>query len=181
MKRILITTSLLLFCAGAFAQQYANTATITRPVTTGVVEEKGIDRLMATNAVESGATARYVAGQSITLQPGFVARAGSVFQATIGSVTSRPSTEGGTMLTVMAFPNPVETITTVEYSLPKSNRVIHTLTDATGRPIKRSSEQEVESAGTHHRPLDLSQFPVGIYLYQVETPSGSKVIRLIKK
>ena len=125
--------------------------------------------------------ARYTAGQSITLQPGFVARAGSVFQATIGNVTSRPSSESGATFTVMAFPNPVETTTTVDYKLPESRRVIHTLTDASARLINRSDGQEAKSAGIHRTVLDLSRLPVGVYLYQVETPTGSKVLRPMKK
>lgn len=110
-----------------------------------------------------------------------MAQAGSVFQATISAVASRKSPEPGTTLTVRAFPNPFETTTTVEYNLPEDFRVTHTLTDASGRLIKRSDEQQVESAGIHRTPLDLSRLPVGVYLYQVETGSGSKVLRLVKK
>lgn len=137
--------------------------------------------MTATNVIESGATAHYTAGQSVTLQPGFVARAGSVFQATISNVVSQTSPEPGTTLTIRAFPNPVETTTTVEYNLPEARRVTHTLTDATGRLIRQSDGQEVESAGSHRAPLDLSRLPIGVYLYQVETGGGSKVLRLVKK
>lgn len=182
MKRTLTFFALLLPCAGALAQEYAPTARVTRLITAGMVrEEQAVDHLTATNAVERGATARYAAGQSVTLQPGFVAQAGSVFQATISAVASRKSPEPGTTLTVRAFPNPFETTTTVEYNLPEALRVTHTLTDATGRLIRRSDGQQAESAGSHRTPLDLSRLPVGIYLYQVETGSGSKALRLVKK
>ena len=182
MRKTLTPFAFLLSCAGALAQEYAPTARVTRPVPAGIVREaQAVDHLTATNTVESGATAHYAAGQSVTLQPGFVARAGSVFGATISAVANRKAPEPGTALTVRAFPNPFETTTTVEYNLPKDFRVTHTLTDASSRLIKRSDEQQVESAGIHRTPLDLSRLPVGIYLYQVETGSGSKVLRLVKK
>lgn len=182
MKKTLTLLTLLLPCTSTFAQEYAPTARVTRPVTAGIVREaQAVDHLTSTNAVERGATAHYTAGQSVTLQPGFVAQAGSVFQATIGPVVGRNLPEPGTTLTVRAFPNPFETTTTVEYNLPEDFRVTHTLRDATGRLIKRSDGQQIELAGSHRTPLDLSRLPIGIYLYQVETDSGSKVLRLVKK
>ena len=182
MKKTLIFLTLLLPGTSGLAQESLRTLHITRLVIAGAVrEEQAVEHLMASNAVASGATARYTAGQSVTLQPGFVAQAGSVFQAMIDAVGSRRSPEPGTALTVKAFPNPFETTTIVEYNLPEAHRVTHTLTDASGRLIRRAEGHAVESAGTHHAPLDLSQLPVGIYLYQVETVSGSKVLRLMKK
>ena len=182
MKRTLTLLSLLLPFAGAFAQEYASTVNVSQPVTAGAVrEEKAVEHLMASGTVERGATARYTAGLSVTLQPGFVARAGSVFQATIGPINSRPSAEPGTTLTVRAFPNPFETTTTIEYNLPEAIRVAHTLTDATGQIIRRSDGQQVELAGIHRSPLNLSQLPVGVYLYRVETGNASKILRLVKK
>ena len=182
MKTTLTILILLLPCAGVIAQEYAGTATVTRPVTAGAVrEEQAVEHLMATNAVAPDATARYTAGQSVTLQPGFVAQAGSVFQATIGAVDSRRSPEPGTMLTAKAFPNPFETATTVEYNLPAAHRVIHTLRDVTGQLIRRSGGQQIESAGIHRTPLDLSHLPTGVYLYQVETETGGNALRLVKK
>ncbi len=182
MKKTLILLALLLPGAGAFAQEYAGTSTVTRTVPTGVTrEEQAPQHLTATSAIASGAAAHYTAGQSVTLQPGFVAQAGSVFRALISPINNGSSSEPGATLTVRAFPNPLETTTTVEYNLPEAFRVTHTLTDASGRLIRRAEGHAVESAGTHHAPLDLSRLPVGIYLYQVETVSGSKVLRLMKK
>ena len=182
MKTTLTLLTLLLPCCGVFAQEYASTARVTRPVMAGAVhQEQATEHLTATNAVASGATARYTAGQSVTLQPGFVAQAGSVFWAMIGAVDSRKSPEPGTTLTVRAFPNPFETITTVEYSLPEALRTTHTLTDATGRLVGQPEGQRVESAGIHQTPLDLGHLPVGVYLYQVKTEGGMKTLRLVKK
>jgi hypothetical protein len=182
MKRLLIILTFLLPCTGAFAQVDARTVNLAQSVTAGTVREnQAIDHLTATNVVEARATARYTAGRSVTLQPGFVAQAGSVFLATIHPITNTLSAEPGTTLTVRAFPNPFETTTTVEYSLPESLRVTQTLTDATGRMIRRLDGKEVESAGTHRTLFDLSQLPVGVYLYQVETGTGNQVLRLMKK
>ena len=79
MKQLLIVPTFLLACAGAFAQGEARTATLTQSVPAGTVHEDRAIHLTATNVVEASATARYTAGQSVTLQPGFVAQAGSVF------------------------------------------------------------------------------------------------------
>lgn len=172
----------LLLAIQTFAQEYVGTTNVLRPVVAGTVQdEQAIDYLTAANAVESGALAHYTAGQSVTLQPGFVAQAGSVFQATIRSVTDRPASEPGTTFAVTAFPNPFETTTTVVYYLPKSRRVTHTLTDATGRLIRRAEGQQSELVGSHRLPLDLSILPAGVYLYRVETGNESKLLRLVKK
>lgn len=181
MKRLIIVPAFLLACAGAFAQEDSRTATLTQSVPAGTVREnQAINHLIAANVVEARATARYTAGQSVTLQPGFVAQAGSVFLATIQPATT-PSSEPGTTLTVRAYPNPFETTTTVEYNLPESLRVTQTLTDANGQLIRQSDGQAVESAGTHRTLLDLSRLPVGVYLYRVETSTGRQVLRLLKK
>ena len=182
MKKVIPFLVCLLSGAGAFAQEYADQSNVSRTVGTGTIrDEKAVVHLTATNAVERGATAHYTAGQSITLQPGFVAQAGSVFGTTIGPVDSRRPTESGTVLTVRAFPNPVESTVTVEYGLPEALRVNRTLTDAAGQIIRRSGGQEVESAGTHRTLLDLTRLPAGVYLYQIETGNGSKILRLIKR
>ena len=184
MKKTLILFAFLLPCAGVFAQEYVGTVRISRPVGVGTIrEEQAIDHLTAANLVDRGATARYSAGQSVTLQPGFVAQAGSVFQATISAADGRRSPEPGpgTTLTAKAFPNPFETATTIEYNLPAALPVIHTLRDATGQLIRRFNAQQIESAGIHRTPLDLSHLPTGVYLYQVETQTGSKALRLVKK
>lgn len=182
MKRTYLLLGLLLSGAGAFAQQYAVTARIDRPVLAGSVGiEQAIDRLTATNTVETNATARYTAGQSVILQPGFVAKAGSLFEATISNVVGHPSSEFGTTLTLRAFPNPFETTTTIDYNLPENMPVSHTLTDAAGKPIQPSAGREVELPGNHRTLLDLSRMPVGIYLYQVDAGNSRKVLRLIKK
>ena len=94
MKRLLIAPAFLLACAGAFAQGEARTVNLTQSVLAGTVREaRAVDKLTAANVVETGATARYTAGQSVTLQPGFVAQAGSVFLATIQPIVPprRPS------------------------------------------------------------------------------------------
>lgn len=181
MRNVLIVFALLPH-TGVFAQEHAGTASLTHPILSGIVqEEQAAEYLTATNTIERGATVRYTAGQSISLLPGFVAQAGSVFRASIGRVNSRRAVEPGTAMSVRAFPNPFETATTVEYSLPVGHRVTFTLSDATGRLIHQSDPRRVESAGSHRRSLDLGDLPAGVYLYQVETESGRKMIRLIKK
>lgn len=179
MKTILLTLAVLAFGSYASAQPNAEERIISVPVSPGTVQQETARlHLSATNRIEAGATARYTAGQSVTLQPGFVARAGSVFEAAIR--TSADWHEPGTRLTISAFPNPLETTTTVEYQLPEALRVTHRLTDTEGRLIRWVDGQQIESAGRHTSTLDLRNVPVGVYLYQVQTTAGSRTLRLIK-
>lgn len=172
----------LLLCTTAFAQEYAHTTRLTSPVAAGTVRTAGaIDYLTATNVVERGATARYTAGQSVTLQPGFTAQAGSVFQATISPANGRTTAEPGPTLTVSAFPNPFRTSATVDYILPEATRVTHTLLDTQGRLIRQVNSPNVESSGKHNQAIDAADLPVGTYLYHVRTSRESRVIRLVKE
>lgn len=171
---------ILLLSSGAVAQEYTRTARIINPVAAGTVRTAGAtDHLMAINTVERGATAYYTAGQAITLQPGFVAQTGSIFQATISPVASRNA--AGETLTASFFPNPSKTAATLTYNLPEATHVTHTLTDMRGRLIRQISGQDAESAGWHSRTIDAAGLPVGTYLYTVQTNRESRVIRFVKE
>ena len=181
MKKALLLI-LPLLSTGVFAQEYARTTRITDPVAAGAVRTARFTHyLTAINTIERGATAHYTAGQSVTLQPGFTAQAGSVFQATISPVDSRNVAETGETLTVSLFPNPLKTAATLTYNLPEATRVTHTLTDVQGRPIRQISGPVAELAGRHNQTIDAAGLPIGTYLYKIRTNRESRVIRFIKE
>jgi len=147
-----------------------------------VVEEKAVDHLTARNLVQRGGVATYEAGQSITLQPGFTAQAGAVFEASIRPVQIRPgSAEAPGTLTVSASPNPFDLRTEIRYHLPEATKVTRTLSNTQGQVLTVDEGQDVQRAGTHRTQLDASQLPAGVYLYEVKTGRERKVIRLLKK
>ncbi|NID09787.1 3-coathanger stack domain-containing protein [Fibrivirga algicola] len=144
------------------------------------VDAKAVDQIMATNTVERAASATYTAGKAIILQPGFEARAGSVFVATVAPVAAR-SVEAGADLTVSAWPNPFQDQTTVEYKLPENSKVKHTLTDSRGAILRQNAPIDVQSAGVYKISVEGTNLPTGVYLYQVQTGTQTKTIRLLKQ
>lgn len=190
------TLLFVLFCLAATATQAQNaTQSTTAPgsvvATTSIivvdavkanvpVDLRAVDRITATNVVERAAVATYTAGKAILLQPGFEARAGSVFVATVAPVSAKQN-EAGTDLMVSAWPNPFQDQTTVEYKLPETSTVKHTLTDARGTILRQNAPIDVQSAGVHKIGIEGTNLPTGVYIYQVQTDTQTKTIRLLKQ
>ena len=180
-------TKSILFCMlltghGVVAQEYVQQLSLTRPVSPGTISElKAINTINASNQVGPGATAAYTAGQSVTLQPGFVAQAGSVFKATVEAVASFRQPRDGPSWSARAYPNPFTEQTTVEYVTPSAGRVRHTLMDAKGQVLRQSEESDEKSAGPHHTQVEGNDLPAGIYLYQLQVGNESQTLRLLKK
>lgn len=192
MKQTLLYLS---FCLAATATQAQNVAqstptksvfanaavVVTEAVKANVpVDVKAVDQITAINVVEQAATATYTAGRAIILQPGFQARAGSVFIAAIAPVSAKPA-EAGTELTVSAWPNPFQEQTTVEYKLPENSTVKHTLTDARGAILRQNAPVDVQPAGVYKVGVDGTNLPTGVYIYQLQTGTQTKTIRLLKQ
>lgn len=181
MKPIISFVAMILG-SSAFAQNYTPQLTISQAVLTGgLSEQKATQTLLARNAISSGATALYTAGQSVTLQPGFVAQAGSVFRATVELVATLGGAGDELGLLVRAYPNPFVGQTTIEYSSPLAGTALHTLTDATGQIVHQSQDQAGPSAGVHQLQFDGRTLPAGVYLYQVQVGSQVRTVRLLKK
>ena len=64
------------------------------------------------------------------------------------------------------YPNPVNRVTTISYTLPNTTHVILQLTDARGIEIAKI-ENGVVQAGTHVRAFDASALPCGVYFYHL--------------
>ena len=107
MKKQLFLFGLLAVAGSAWAQSHEQQLAITQSVASGTtVDQKAVSTILASNRVSQGATAVYTAGQSVTLQPGFVAQAGSVFTALIAPVNGGKICFGGTRFIASAYPNP---------------------------------------------------------------------------
>lgn len=181
MKQSLLLCSFCLIAAATQAQNISQRATVDRAVSAGqVMDVKAFEAISARNVVERSASATYTAGKAITLTPGFEARAGSVFQATIAAVKANPA-EGVPELLVSATPNPFQDLTTIEYTLPEASTVKHTLTDERGGIIRQNQSDGVQPAGKHRVGVEGTNLTTGIYLYQIQTGNQSKTIRLLKQ
>ncbi|GAB4044453.1 T9SS type A sorting domain-containing protein [Spirosoma litoris] len=173
---------LLLLSGSVFAQTYESQLNLNQPISAGMIsEQKATETIMAHNAVRAGAVALFTAGQSVSLQPGFVAQAGSVFVASVDRVVSSPTTSDVPDLLLRAYPNPFAESTTVEYNVPKSGPVEHTLTDLQGQVLRQSSDPTEQSVGIHQTQVDGRNLPTGVYLYRVQVGKESQTLRLVKK
>jgi V8-like Glu-specific endopeptidase len=77
--------------AGICPQSFPATLNITQTINSGVVQlNQAKNTITASNLVESGATATYEAGKSVTLNTGFFAEQGSIFTAQINSFDCVP-------------------------------------------------------------------------------------------
>lgn len=178
-KHLLI--GLMLVSGPVLAQEYTQNLVLTRSITTGTTDQKATETIVASSPVSQGASAYFTAGKSVTLQPGFVAQAGSVFMATVAPVLSTPAAQEGSPLTVRAFPNPFSESTTLDYYLPLGGRPRHMLMDAKGQIIRQSEAVTDQEAGSHKMELKGNNLPDGVYLYQIQVGNQSHTLRLLKQ
>lgn len=179
-KTLLILSLMLLASRLSSAQDTPQQVTIYHSVESGnISQQQAVETILAHNMVNRGATALYTAGQSITLQPGFIAQAGSVFKAWIGVVNSvNPDVAG---LSLRAYPNPFVEQTTIEFVLPHGGRVEHALLNMTGQLIRQQKDETEQSSGMHQSQLNGSDLPAGTYLYRIQVGKESRTIQLLKK
>jgi hypothetical protein len=139
--------------------------------------EQAVETIEALNVIDKAVTVEYRAGQAITLQPGFEAKSGSTFTATIKSV----DTSGERPLQLAAFPNPFEQTTTIEYYLPAEGTVNLWITDAQGKVVGQLIQGESQPAGRHQINWKAGSISSGVYMPIVEANQQKAVGRLVKK
>ncbi|MVM36444.1 T9SS C-terminal target domain-containing protein [Spirosoma sp. HMF3257] len=150
MKIQILSISFMLTAHVLLAQDYPQQLSIGKTITAGAVsDQKAVATIVANNEVNIGAKAHYTAGLSVTMLPGFVAQAGSVFRATIAPVSSGRSATDAPGLQVRAYPNPFTDQTTIDYNLPTDGRVRHTLLNAKGQILQQVDNIDGELAGLH--------------------------------
>ncbi|MBO0952049.1 T9SS type A sorting domain-containing protein [Fibrella forsythiae] len=193
MKQTLLLISFCFAAAATQAQNVTQRTTATKTVFSNTVaivvdavkadtplDVQAVEQITASNRVERAATATYTAGKAIVFQPGFEARAGSVFAAIVSPVSAR-ATEASADLTVSAWPNPFQDQTTVEYKLPESSTVKHTLTDSRGVVLRQNAPTDLQPAGVYKVGVEGANLPTGVYIYQLQTGNQTKTIRLLKQ
>ncbi|GAB3915742.1 T9SS type A sorting domain-containing protein [Larkinella terrae] len=180
MKHLLIL--LLLIGGPVFAQEYDQHLAVQQAVAPGnVSDQKAVASIVASHPIGRGAAVSYLAGRSVTLQPGFWAPAGAILTAKIEPVVAAGLEIDGRGLSARAYPNPFVERTTVEYIAPRGGRMSHTLTDVKGRVLRHFEGPAEQAAGRHETWIDGGNLPPGVYLYQLRVGAESRTLRLIKK
>lgn len=170
----------------------------TNPSTNG--EYKAVTTLQSSVTINSGLNISYKAGTSITLKPGFHAKAGSTFSAVIQNcvinplvaVDERQAGEDSTAVEAQAlakeivlepdlkiFPNPFSDVTNIAYSLPESSPVHIFLADARGRIVATLLDTKMQEAGSYQlqwqRPANFS----GMLFLHFRTDKSRKFSKLV--
>ena len=81
---------------------------------------------------------------------------------------------------MLAYPNPFETSTTVEFTLVEEENVTLRLFNALGVEVESIMEQETLSAGTYKR-VTRSDLSSGIYFAVLQADNGTQTIKIIKQ
>lgn len=81
---------------------------------------------------------------------------------------------------ISILPNPTTDETTVQYYVKEAGKIEITLVDAVGRVVFSDSYQ-VNTAGVQYMKINLSEFPEGTYLLQLQQEDSVGVARISKK
>ncbi len=77
------------------------------------------------------------------------------------------------------YPNPFNPITTIKYSLTKSDFVTIKVFNLAGQEIARLANHTFQSAGDHQITWSAEGFPSGIYFYSLQASEFSQTMKLI--
>ncbi|MVM35906.1 T9SS type A sorting domain-containing protein [Spirosoma sp. HMF4905] len=181
MKTSLCLITLLFVGSCGFAQQYPFQLTLTRFVEAGEFsEQQAVQTIESSSVIKPSAIAQYKAGQSVLLQPGFVAHSGSLFMATIGPVERPGIGKAEGSLSVSAYPNPFVDQVLIEYILTQSERVGYELRTSQGQLVHQTAASQ-QSEGSHQVTLTGTGLAAGVYLYQIQIGARSYTLRLVKR
>lgn len=152
--------------------------------------------------IPSGNDAEFRSCNEIIMVPGFLAAAGSSFQAKIdadcafntAALVGKDDPPSGQaadreeaardfgFATARNFPNPFTTSTTIAFSLKAETVLSIEVTSVTGQRIALLHENERFSPGEHQMVFDASDLPKGIYLCNLRDENGiSNHIKLVKQ
>jgi len=152
---------------------------------------KASQTITSSGTVASGDTVLYKAVQTITLQPGFTAEAGSSFRARTDDCRTGPSAtdlradtpsdpESSGALRSTAFPNPFRDVFTLELHLPDEAPVSLTLHSLDGRTVRQMLRSEAMSVGPHRLTIDASRLPGGVYVLRAEAGTQTVMHKVVK-
>ncbi|MEL6193284.1 MAG: T9SS type A sorting domain-containing protein [Bacteroidota bacterium] len=81
---------------------------------------------------------------------------------------------------VMIFPNPTLNQNQLSYEVKETGRVNIQLLDQQGN-VLQTVLSTYQDAGSYEQQIDLSELQPGVYLYQIQTPTGTSTKKVIKQ
>ncbi|GAB3986692.1 hypothetical protein GCM10028807_04650 [Spirosoma daeguense] len=135
--------------------------------------------LIAYNQIEAQACVTYWANQSIELRPGFTAKPGSIFLATIH--TANPVGSDSPKFVLKAYPNPFRESTRLAYRLSAPTMVMHRFMNLQGQVVGQPFNWQWQEAGVHEIDVAGVNLSDGVYLYQVQAGAEQQTVRLVKQ
>jgi|GEM_PF-2514592 len=167
------------------------------PIT--VVDHRTTQSISSAGTVAVGTSVTFQAGQSITLEPGFVAEPGSTFRAFIGDCTvlsgtaskgevpdaglseviSVPSSKEDD-LDLTVFPNPFQEVFTMGYTLQQATNVHIELFSTEGRLLQTIAAGQEQAAGSYSLQINHGGLKPGLYVLVIRTNEASFSRRLVK-
>jgi len=157
---------------------------ITDNVNRATKHEVATESISATNVVSEDSKVHYEAGKMVKLLPGFTAKNGANFKASIGKIASSSRIAGDERMdkvSMYAYPNPFETVVEIQYYLPKSGKVTLSVTNIIGMTIATLVDNQEVSEGNHTVKYSGDGTTSGTYLYTLKTDTGAISKKLSKK
>ena len=144
--------------------------------------EQAVSTLTAGNTIGAGVRTTYKAGQSVVLNTGFEAKGGSVFLAHTGVVSGLATTGPDFVsLTIRAYPNPFDQVTTITYVLTKPGRTSLQISDADGKLIRQLVEDRYQEPGRYSVEWKENEISAGLYICTLNAGSQRIASRIIRK
>ena len=161
------------------------TLKITDNINRATKHEVAIETISASNVVSEESKVHYEAGKSVKLLPGFTAKSGANFKASIGKIQSSARIAGAETsekISMYAYPNPFETLVEIEYYVPKAGKVSLSITYILGMTIATLVDNQEVSEGNHSATYTKGNtLTEGTYLYTLKTDMGAVSKKLSKK
>ena len=111
-----------------------------------------------------------------------VGEAGTIFKTTTGGgatlVEQNESTKPQKFALLQNYPNPFNPTTAISYQLSAFSHVNLKVFDMLGRKVA-TLVKEVKPAGTYNLQWDASNFPSGIYFYQLTAGGFTQIKKMV--
>ena len=91
--------------------------------------------------------------------------------------TTCPRVGDATSLSMVAYPNPTNSILTVEFTAVESESVNMTMCDAAGRVVY--NENKATTLGINTATIDVSTLSKGVYLFQMKSNTNTELLRVL--
>lgn len=150
--------------------------------------------IQSAGTIQAGSEVAYQAGTRVRLNTGFHAAAGSKFTAVIESCTppevrrenlrdvveqSENDLIPGKEPALKVYPNPMESVATIQYQLHTGSEVILELLDMNGRLMRLLQPRSRQAAGGYQLTLEVGNMPAGVYILRLRSDHGRQVERIV--